>query len=742
MEYFARSATSNSAPQTYFDHNANVSKNACGYVKDALRYWRGAACAETLLGIACNASVFHDLGKLDEGNQCVLAGAHPCAKLPIPHQDAGVAYLLEQGEEFPALLIYAHHIGLPDYSKLGVQDFPMRIEDGGKRQRVDSTLHELLKHHEEAGSSKYTPSQPLSHPMSALDFRILFSCLTDADHGDATRATGEITKNIEYPKLQPEARLKLLARYVAQQAEKNKSDIPDKQRRNAIRDSFFNACTQSDTEQSLTLCDAPVGTGKTTSVMAHLLRVTSKQKLRRIFVILPFTNIIRQSVDVYRHALVLPGEEAHHVVAEIHHRADFKDKESRRLTALWNSPIVVTTAVAFFETLASNWPATVRRLHNLPGSAVFLDEAHAALPVKLLPLAWHWMKHTARNWSCHWTLASGSLQRFWEIKEFEDVLPKLLSPTNIVTEEVRAIMFTAETTRVTYRYRHEPMALAEMMTWLNGLEGPVLVVLNTVHTAAAAAKMAAKRFGESAVEHLSNSLCAADRDKTLARVRKRLADKSGCTKWFLFATSCVEAGVDISFRTGVRECASLTALLQLAGRINRNGEFADSDVWTINLCKTDDHVVENPAWSVSTGILQRFFENEVCITPELCTKALTQELRERGICEELKKLQKAEDIWSFETIEKRFCVIESDTVPVVVDKNLISRIENFEEISWCDIQKGSVQIRKPICDKFDIHEARRYPGLYLWKHEYTPFLGYMEGVLKLTAIDKAKCAIL
>ncbi|MEI7902328.1 MAG: DEAD/DEAH box helicase [bacterium] len=547
-----------------------------------------------------------------------------------------------------------------------------------------------------------------------------------------------------YSELRPEERLRALSIYVAQQAEKNKSDVPAVQRRNKIRDAFFNACLKSDSGQPLTLCDAPVGTGKTTSVMAHLLRVAYVQKLRRIFVILPFTNIIRQSADTYRKALVLPGEDPDNVVAEIHHRADFKDRESRQLTALWNAPIIVTTAVAFFETLASNWPASVRRLHNLPGSAVFLDEAHAMLPVKLLPLAWHWIKLTAQNWSCYWTLASGSLNRFWEIDEFARVAPVLLDPINILLPNEQSKMSVAETTRVIYRYKTEPMMLENVIDWLKHLDGPVLVVLNTVHTTAALAQLAAKQFGEYSVEHLSSSLCPIDRDCTLERVTKRLSNKNVCPRWFLFATSCVEAGVDISFRTGVRECASLSSLLQLAGRVNRGAEFNDSDVWTINLLKTDEHVVENPAWTVSAHILQRFFADGIEIAPDLCTKAMTKELREQGVCESLQVLQKAEDTCSFETVEKKFRVIENDAVPVVVDQPLIERINNFEEVSWRDIQRGSVQIRKNLCDKMAVQEARRYPGLFLLKgkYAYSSFLGYMEGVLRCSDIDKAGCAII
>ena len=75
---------------------------------------------------------------------------------------------------------------------------------------------------------------------------------------------------------------------------------------------------------------------------------------------------------------------------------------------------MLTTAVSFFETLAGCDPATLRKLHALPGSAVFIDEAHAALPTNLWPQNWRWLRELAAQWGCHFVFASGSLARFWE----------------------------------------------------------------------------------------------------------------------------------------------------------------------------------------------------------------------------------------------------------------------------------------------------------------------------------------
>ena len=59
------------------------------------------------------------------------------------------------------------------------------------------------------------------------------------------------------------------------------------------------------------------------------MTVAKTKNLRRIFVVLPFTNIIDQSVGTYRKSLVLDGENPEKVVAAHHHKAEYEDISSR-----------------------------------------------------------------------------------------------------------------------------------------------------------------------------------------------------------------------------------------------------------------------------------------------------------------------------------------------------------------------------------------------------------------------------
>ena len=415
--------------------------------------------------------------------------------------------------------------------------------------------------------------------MSVL-LRLALSCLVDADHFDASRHDRQAF-SVTSPELGPTARLELLDRYVAGLAE-GKDD-----ERTRLRQDVYRDCRNADqSDESLLACDSPVGSGKTTAIMAHLLNVAAARRLRRVFVVLPYTNIIDQSVSVYRKSLVRTGEDPSRIVAAHHHRAEFDSLAARHLTHLWNSPVVVTTAVQFFETLAACRTGALRKLHQVAGSVIFIDEAHAALPAHLWPIAWKWLQELKTDWGCYFVVGSGSLSRFWELPEFVDSPPTV---PDLVNVRVRDESLDREAARVTYQSHPDPMNLTMLEPWLLQLPGPRLLIVNTVQSAAVIARHLADwesrdnwQSNHPQVEHLSTALTPTHRAITLNRVIERLKNKDD-RDWTLVATSCVEAGVDFSFRTGVRERACLNSLLQIAGRVNRGSEYETADVWDIQL---------------------------------------------------------------------------------------------------------------------------------------------------------------
>lgn len=715
--------------QDYAAHIGRVIQRASMVATEAARY--ASHDGDLLKRVVQLAAKYHDLGKLDDQNQEVLSGNKKARKLPVQHTDAGTAYLLNAlNVPVSAVLVRSHHVGLPDFVEEQNRG-EMFFRDETVSKRVDQTLSGLIQMHDEVlHTTSYSNKGELQiEGTPSLLFRIALSCLADGDHTDTAINYGDQTGDEPLIELRAEKRLAALDKYVA--------TLGQDSDRSRQRSEVYRACRNAAMESNIASCDSPVGTGKTTAVMAHLLSQAEKRGLRRIIVVLPFTNIIKQSVEVYRKALVLPDENPELVVAELHHRADFQDMQSRQFTALWKAPIVVTTAVTFFETLASNNPATLRRLHAVPGSAIFVDESHAALPAKLLPLAWHWIKGFSSEWGCYWVLASGSLNRFWKIPEFDNETPDI---PEIMPDELRNRLANYEERRITYWFHDVPLSAEDLTKFVASLPGPRIVILNTVQSAAVVAREYEKHYGRSCIEHLSTALTPFDRDKTLNRIKSRLSNKKD-TDWTLVATSCVEAGVDLSFKSGVREAASLVSLLQTGGRVNRHNFGRPENVWTITL-KEEGLLKKHPGMVDSTKVLLELILEKHPISPNLCTDALKREIRLAGNFSS--KILKREYEMQFPLVEKDFKVIASETRIVLINENVIEKLERHLPVNWREIQNSSVQIWSYRLDFLKVPEIHGYKGLYKWLYAYDDFIGYMAGVLRLEAIQKgigAECII-
>jgi CRISPR/Cas system-associated endonuclease/helicase Cas3 len=305
-------------------------------------------------------------------------------------------------------------------------------------------------------------------------------------------------------------------------------------------------------------------------------------------------------------------------------------------------------------------------------------------------------------------------------------------------EKLRNRLIEKETERVRFKYEDTKMNEETLCKWITRLPGPRLLIVNTVQSAAVIAVFIASQFGENFVEHISTALTPVDRKRTLTEVKKRLRDHED-NNWTLVATSCVEAGVDFSFRTGIREIASLVSLLQIAGRVRRNNEdlFENSTVWSIRL-DYSGLLKKHPAFEDSSDVLLDFLINGRQISPSLCTEAFRKEMLKSSTFNE--SIKKAESICNFEEVSDKFRVIQSDTVTVLIDRNLIERVKKNEVVDWKEIQNTSVQIWSNKIKGIDLEEIR--PNMYAWKYDYNDFIGYMSGILSIERFKRDGVAVL
>jgi CRISPR-associated endonuclease/helicase Cas3 len=228
---------------------------------------------------------------------------------------------------------------------------------------------------------------------------MLFSCLVDADRLDSAR------RPLLQDDLLADERLQILLKHIAD-LQNNSPDGPVKRMRAHVLEDCLNAASS---EQRLFSLSVPTGGGKTLAAMAFALQRAALYpgRFRRVVVVIPYLSIIEQNAEVYsrvfgRDALLehhsgslqklmekrVENDEPHFVPAPDREDAEEKKYQEpvlRPETENWDAPLIVTTSVRFFESLFSNRPSDLRRVHNIARCIVVLDEVQT-LPRRLLGL--------------------------------------------------------------------------------------------------------------------------------------------------------------------------------------------------------------------------------------------------------------------------------------------------------------------------------------------------------------------
>ncbi len=768
-------------PHWYSDHISEVLKFGIAQVEFLLSF----SCLftnekEKILQTMTAAIMLHDMGKLDEENQKILRGAKN-GRLPIDHIEAGVAIAASIPNELMGWLIRGHHApGLPSkkIEKFFIKQLNREVGENfsasslrgkrHKRSKESATYKEDYQKHFDAikrteeklstykedqkGVFKEWPEVPMQLPQNGLIIRLLLSCLVNADH----ESSAAYSKNSTMPAFLPAKtswgkRLHALKRYVFSLPNNPQND------RHILRKEFFEHCLNREVFSSrLVMCSAPVGLGKTTSVMAYLLRRSIKDDSSRIIVIAPFSNIIDQTVTKLRNAIVLDEENPEEVVAAHHHKAEFSDKNMRHYSSLWQAPVVVTTAVQFFETLASAHPSKLRKLSAIVGASIFIDESHACLPVEFLKITWYWLKKLTEEWGCNIVFSSGSLVEYWNdsylVGDQTQAIPELFP------EKMNARTQLCERQRVGFKRINESLSLADLLClvqseevwwrYIDDEKPSCLIILNTVQSCAIVANALAKdtedyskkTIKDKRVLHLSTALAPKDRKRVLKEISRRQKNSEwNNQKWYLVATSCVEAGVDLDFSIGFRERCSVTSFLQVSGRINRHGKRHSGELYDFSVFP-DDGLNHHPGFKESSVVFDNLWDDlissERSLT-ELSTVAYRKEFSRFPEKEKIRdSLVAQEEKLNFQEVADLYKVISSDTATVIVDKGVVEKLELGLPVNWQEVQDNSVQIWTRKIEKLRLAPIKgcSRDHIYSWidKYKYDPgFLGIMGGLIEM-----------
>lgn len=457
--------------------------------------------------------------------------------------------------------------------------------------------------------------------------RMLFSCLVDADRletaGFYARAEGRGADRVDGTPL-PILRDRLRA-HMARLSDRAgaRAATATAVGLNAARAEILaHALGKAALSPGLFTLTVPTGGGKTLASLAFALAHAAEHDLRRIVYVIPFTSIIEQTAAVFRGALG-PAPDIPNDGDVLEHHASFDwEAASRgertaedgrgsapverlqRATENWDAPVVVTTAVQFFESLFSNRPSACRKLHNLAGSVIVLDEAQM-LPLRILRPCLAVLDELAQNYRTSIVLCTAT-QPAWrqidgKLLERPGGRPGRNLGLDIPVERELApdpAGLFGRLKRVEVDCLPEP--IADDVVAARFAEQPqLLCIVNSRRHAKALFDRISDLPG---AIHLSTWMCPRHRRLVLERAR---ADLKAGAPVRIVSTSLIEAGVDIDLPEVWRAAAGIDSCLQAAGRCNR--EFTLAAGRLVIFLPAEDKAPHDlrQAWDAGRAVLRR-----------------------------------------------------------------------------------------------------------------------------------------
>lgn len=508
------------------------------------------------------AGWLHDLGKYRDEFQAYLRRERGMSA-DTQHAVYGAKWAADRDLWPNAFSVAGHHAGLHD---LG--DLQQMLDD--PRRRFPEAVPTIVQRFQTEISPLPEPPKPppwaeASELAAEFYTRMLFSCVVDADRLDTAF----------WPHDPPTDRPLDAASLERIRAERQRKRA--KSPANplvTLRNEVFEACLAAGAwRQGFFSLTAPTGGGKTLSAMAFALAHAKRYGLRRVIVVIPYLSIIEQNAAEYRRILGDDVVLENHSAAEPRADADEEEKFQLELaTENWDAPIIVTTSVQFLESLFAASPSRCRKLHRIPRSVVIFDEVQT-LPAHLLQPAFSVFRELTQHYHVSFVFSSATQPAFRKC-------PSL--PDGFTSDELREIApEPARSFRNLRRVTYHLPGDDETLDWPQlaerlAVSKQVLCVVNLVRHAKELWEELKQRLpAEEKPIHLSAAMCPQHRFDRLAEIHGCLREGRPCR---VIATQVIEAGVDLDFPVVWRALGPLDAIVQVAGRCNREAQLPMGEV--------------------------------------------------------------------------------------------------------------------------------------------------------------------
>lgn len=310
---------------------------------------------------------------------------------------------------------------------------------------------------------------------------------------------------------------------------------------------------------------APTGTAKTLALIKFALESAKRNGQSRVILVVPYLTITEQTTAIYK---AIFGED---VVLEDDSNAEL-DKDAYIHAERWSAPVIVTTNVKFYETLFSNKPSVLRKLHHIANAVVMFDESQSLDP-KMADITITTLMLLSK-YGTSVVLSTATPPAYQYRKYIDYRYQEIISDVTGLYEKY------AEVKHDQMIFSEEKMDYAQIGQ-LCGNYDQRLYVVNTTGKALNLYR-SLRESGTTDCFLLYSKMCGAHKKQIIQEIKTRLNAGLPCV---VVSTQCIEAGVDLDFPVVCREWAPFSSLIQTFGRLNRNGKYEGIGY----VFKTKDH---------------------------------------------------------------------------------------------------------------------------------------------------------
>jgi CRISPR-associated endonuclease/helicase Cas3 len=532
------------------------------------------------------------------------------------------------------------------------------------KRKVDATLKELV-----------------SSPVKAYFMtNMLFSALIDADRMNAAGLELQERALINY-----ESIINYSQKIDQVNKERLGIDSPIIKLRTLVRETVIKKIGRED--QKIFSFTAPTGSGKTLTgfLFATMLRqriFANIGRNPRIIYVSPFLSIIDQNAEVLENALgvkkveqhpndkQLQEEEqhqnkssplmiTHHHLAKLEYEDPQNESYSNSLSQLliegWNAEVIATTFVQFLETIIGSRASSLRKLHNIAGSIIILDEVQS-IDYKYWWLVHDCLKFLSTEFDTRIIFMTATQPLIFlkdEVVELFDVKQQSIDRVKLIVDlnGIPVDQFSQK--------------LEEIIDNESNPSKSILIIMNTIQSAISVFE--GLNVPENEKFFLSSGIVPIERRRRIGEISSRL---SQVQRTVLVSTQVVEAGVDFDFDIVVRDLAPIDSIIQAAGRCNRNGRRPASEspvfVFAVHDIKGSyfankiygNTLIDKTRETLTEKIL------DISQLADIYYKKVAESGNRKASAEVLDSIKKLD----YDSIEEKFQVIENEpTVSVFVE---------------------------------------------------------------------------